>query len=377
MFQSLSAQAKILFNAKREISSGGLGINRHEDKAFLACIAEAIERYCMSFFDINKFFFGSWNELPLPENRIDNFHLYSDEQYARNVNFANPKKSKIYWEEITNYTNKKQHMYWPASLIYLPFDYGLTAAESTSTGVACNSSLKACVTSGLLELIERDAIMINFMQRLNPPELDINSIKGKNLMLVGKITRKYQLKIYKLYSDISVPIFLGLIWHKEGSIFHYGIGACAHLNSEEALHKTLKECLFTNFYSKNLLHLRQSDPTKINTLYEHFLYYQSDNFPKLLFKKSTVIKYERKACNLRSLIGELAANGLSIYYKEITTPDIKPIGLKVVKVIVPGLIDLNKSHLLRREGALRFWSVPQKLELQVRQKLYSSPHPFP
>lgn len=376
MFQSLSAHTKILFDTTREVSSGGLGINTRKDKALIACIAEAVERYCMSYVDSNSLSFCYWDELDSP-HRTNNFHLYSNRQYKGNKIFSNPKNSKIYWTKVFSFKNKEKYICWPASLIYLPFDKGKLVAETTSTGVACHSSLRVGIMSGLLELIERDAVMINFMQRLNPSEIEIGSISGRNKQLIEKVTKKYKIRIYKLHSDIAIPIFLGFIWTGEGSALRYGIGACAHLSSEEALHKMLKECLFTYFYSKSLMKLRQPNPAKIKSLYEHYLYYQGNNFSSLLFKKSKIIKYSKKKHQAKELFDFLSKNNLDVYYKEITTSDVRPTGLKVVKVIVPGLIDLNKTHLLRREGATRFWSVPKKLKLRTKKKLYPLPHPFP
>lgn len=66
-----------------------------------------------------------------------------------------------------------------------------------------------------------------------------------------------------------------------------------------------------------------------------------------------------------------------MYYKELTTDDIKKTGIKVVKVIAPSLIDLNKSHIYPRLGANRFFIVPEKLKLKYNEKLTDMPHPFP
>lgn len=49
MYQCLSADTKVLFDLSRDVSSGGLGISSDEKSAVISCIAEAIERYCMSY----------------------------------------------------------------------------------------------------------------------------------------------------------------------------------------------------------------------------------------------------------------------------------------------------------------------------------------
>ena len=148
IFQSLSASTQVLFGLNREVSSGGLGVDHSERRAFLACIGEAIERYCMSFVDESDLFFGLWKDIP-KKCRVDEFHLYSAIQYKRNLNFFNPKKSRIYWVRLRNFLNLQKCIYWPASLIYLPFKYGKPVAEATSTGTATGPSVKKAIISGL------------------------------------------------------------------------------------------------------------------------------------------------------------------------------------------------------------------------------------
>lgn len=375
MYQSLTANVKDLFDLTREVSSGGLGVDESINKAFISCIAEAIERYCMSFIPKNELIFKKKSELQ--RSKIFRYlGLYSQPQYKKNKNFLNPYKDKIHWTKITSINNKKIWKYWPASLVYLPFEISKTVAENTSTGTAAGQSINDCILNGLLELIERDALMINFLQKLNPPEIDINSISGENKDFILKLKKKFNIKIYKLYSNIDVPIYCSYIWNGFNKKTHFGIGASANLVSDIAIKKSLEECLFTFFYSKNILDLKQDNPKKIKTLYEHFLYYQGENFKKLLFKNK-MIKYEKETTTFKKLLKCLSLKKLDIFYKELTTEDVRDINIKVVKVIIPQLIDLNKDQSLQRLAARRFWNVPKNLGLSCKKTLSKNPHPFP
>ena len=373
MYQCLSANAVELFDLSREVSSGGLGVNENENVALLSCIAEAVERYCMSFVKKDDIIFSYKKDLD-ERHVFKKFHLYTDEQYKINQEFLNPNKDKIHWVKI-NSVDSKNWMYWPASLIYLPFDLSKPVAETTSTGMAAGLSIDDCVKSGLLELIERDSLMINFMQELNPPELEVDTISGCNIELIKSIKKKYKIHIYKLYNDLNVPSYFSIIYTKRLGKIHYGIGACSHFDSDIAINKSLKECLFTYFYSKNIMDLRKTNPDEIKTLYEHFLYYQRENFKYLLFN-SEKISYQKEKISYKELLKKLKNKNMEVYYKELTTSDIKDTKLKVVKVVVPGLIDLNKSHIYQRLDAERFWTVPRELNLKC-DKLSSKPHPFP
>ena len=375
MYQCLSANVTDLFGCSREVSSGGLGV--HEDKkiAMTSCLAEALERYCMSYIDKKEIIKCKKNELD--KNHVfNNFDLYTDEQYRKTDKFLNPSEDSVEWTKIYSIDNKKKYMYWPASLIYLPFDANKVVAETTSTGMAAGFSIDECIRSGLLELIERDSLMINFMHRLNPPEIEITTIDGMNEEIIKRISEEYSIKIYKLYTDLKIPVYLSIIYNGVGRRTHYGIGACANTDSDYAINKSLKECLFTYFYSKHIMNVKQKDSNKIKTLYEHFLYYQGNDFNKLLFN-SRKIKYKRENIEFEDIVKSLNDNGIDIYYKELTTEDIKNTKIKVVKVIAPKLIDLNKSHIYPRLGAERFTSVPKKLGIKCNNKLTEMPHPFP
>jgi len=374
MYQCLSADTKVLFDLSRDVSSGGLGISSDEKSAVISCIAEAIERYCMSYVPQNDIKKMKWNEIN-NEEKINDYQLYTDIQYEQNPQYINPKKEAIYWTRINSIEDGK-YLYWPSSLIYLPFELSKTVAETSSTGMAAGFSINDCIVSGLLELIERDSLMINFSKRLNPPEIDINTLNIENKKFVDKISKKYKIKIYKLYSDIKVPTYLCFIYNGEGKKLHYGIGASTNLDSNKAIDKALKECLFTYYYSLNIMDLRKNNPDEISTLYEHFLYYQGELFEGLLFE-SEKVKYTRELYTFDDVKKDLKSNGLEIYYKDLTTEDIRLTNLKVVKVIVPGLIDLNKTHKMQRLAAKRFDVVPNKIGINAKNGLSKQPHPFP
>ncbi len=375
MYQCLSANVTKLFDLNREVSSGGLGVHEDKKTAMISCLAEALERYCMSFIPKGDLIICRKRDLN-KKYVFQSFYTYNKNQYNQNKNFLDPNNDIIEWTKIVSVNNKNNFKYWPASLIYLPYEVNSVVAETTSTGMAAGFDINECIGSGLMELIERDSLMINFMQRLNPPEINLDTISGINQKLISTIKKEYNIKIYQLYSDIDVPIYLSIIYKENNKDTHYGIGACANVDSDYAINKSLKECLFTYFYSLNIMDAKVENPNNIKALYEHFLYYQGNNFKDLLFD-SKIIKYERKKTSLKKVIENLKSKNIDVFYKELTTDDIKETKIRVLKVIAPGLIDMHKSHTLPRLGADRYWSVPQKLGLKYFKELCDKPHPFP
>lgn len=377
MFQALSANTSILFNRKNDISSGGLGVGFTKERALWSCIGESVERYCMSYYDLNDIFVKKLKDLP-SKNKLLEFDLYTEFQYKKEGKFVNPKKDTIDWVKLKSFRNKNSNIYYPASLIYLPFENSKPAAETSSTGVAAGKTILNAIKNSILEIIERDSVMINFTLNLCSPAVNLTNVENEYLgNLIKKIRKSYRVKTFRLYSDIDIPVYMSLIWRKYKNKLHYGIGASANFDSDQAILKSLEECLFTYFYSKNILDLRQDNPDKIKTLYEHFLYYQDPELFQLLIPQTKSIEYVRSTTTLSRLLKELDKNNLRIFYKDLTTTDVRNVGIKVVKVVIPGMIDLNKTHRLIRKGARRFKDVPIKLGLKNKIIFSDLPHPFP
>lgn len=371
IYQSLSIHTMSLFKLNKQISSGGLGISFDKRKAFLSCLSESIERYSVSYFNEDKSILTYWKNLP-KRMRINNFYLYKKAQYEK-LPFSNPKKEKIYWTKIKD-VNSKEEKYWPASLIFQPFRYK-SVAETTSTGLACNRSLKKAILNGTLEILERDAIMLNYLQRLNPVEIDYHTINDSNKKFIIKIIKDYKLKIYRLYNELNIPVYLTIVW-KGNKKAIYGIGASANISSEKAISKALTEALFSAFYSKKIMFLRKNKKEQIKSLYEHFLYYQKENFSKLLFY-SDIVNYNPEKLSVKEFWSRIKKSKNKVYFIDVTTEDLKRTGNKIVRVVMPGMVDLNKNYKYLRLDARRFWDFPKKLKLNYNRHLSTLPHPFP
>jgi ribosomal protein S12 methylthiotransferase accessory factor len=65
---------------------------------------------------------------------------------------------------------------------------------------------------------------------------------------------------------------------------------------------------------------------------------------------------------------------------DLTTPDIEELGLRVVRVVVPGAHPLYMGHINRALGVRRLYEVPQRLGypgLVPGDADNPYPHPFP
>lgn len=370
IFQSLSQRiTKLSTLHLKEVSSGGLGISIDRKKAFRACIGETLERYSMSFFDCNNFLKEKYSHIP-KENRFDKKYLNVYGDIKTPTHFKNPLKDKLLWTKIYKYGSKSEYRYWPASMVYLPFPYE-SISETTSTGVASHIDMDKAILSGILEIIERDAQMVRHYRNDICECLDILKISNKELRkYISRASKGFRVKIFQMKSPTGIPTYGSYIWRNTKKGIHFGIGACSSLDSDVAIKKALSEALFTYHYSKDILDLKKNVVNEINALYEHFLFYQGDRFDILLNQLSKhEIPYVRQKLDKGSINKILEKSGYLAYYKEITTSDIRSLGYVVVRVVIPGMIDLNKTHILPQKGLLMARKI-QKINLNL-------PHPFP
>ena len=95
MYQCLSANAKVLYNLDREVSSGGLGVSEDEKSAMISCLAEAIERYTISY---------------IPKKEVI---------YKKKVNYPNHEYFKIFIHIAKNNMIKINNLLIPKRITYI------------------------------------------------------------------------------------------------------------------------------------------------------------------------------------------------------------------------------------------------------------------
>ena len=77
----------------------------------------------------------------------------------------------------------------------------------------------------------------------------------------------------------------------------------------------------------------------------------------------------------------MADKGFSPIVVDLTTRDLQSIGLHVVRVIVPGLLQLDELHVFRHWGGERLYNLKKNLgytnQILSLSDLNLKPHPFP
>src|SRR5262249_1317889 len=84
--------------------------------------------------------------------------------------------------------------------------------------------------------------------------------------------------------------------------------------------------------------------------------------------------------DLQVLLQRVNAIGHRVLLRDVTTSDVKQLGLAVVRAIIPGFHPLAVGHRIRSLGGTRLWTVPKRLGYKGITREDGDnpfPHPYP
>jgi ribosomal protein S12 methylthiotransferase accessory factor len=381
-----------------ESSNRGGACATDPERAFLRACGEAIERYCSSFFELDTLELASEEDLASSGRRyirVSELYPFLDNQYGSGFPFerVDPRK-KLRWAEIRSASTGCLALA-PASCVYVPYRFDRSVEPFThmpiSTGLACGPSHDFAFEKAVLEVLERDALMIVWRRKLPTSRIRTESCKGLDsdldLLLTAEGPGGAQWHLNLLTLDVEVPIVSALLMDRSG-LPKTSFGIAADLNPLRALTRAMEEALLSRFLINRGSELcRQTRVIEIpRTLREHLLLHASS--PKSREMLSFIINTDRQVDLDATLSGfalenvdlstRLAQCGLESFYIDITTRDVRDLGFTVIRVLIPGAQPLDNDHLYPYLGGKRLQSTPIRLGLSEHLSvLNSDPHPFP
>jgi ribosomal protein S12 methylthiotransferase accessory factor len=378
-------------------SNGGAGLSQAE--AYRAAIGEAIERYCASVYFKDDLLFGSHAEMnqttrALAPGEPALFHPAQRDsiRYA----WFEP-DTTITWTMGCS-VSRGEAVLVPACLTYLPYwpfraDEGEQAiGPSISTGQASGSTVRDALLTGLYEVVERDAFVITWLNRLPVPRIDIGSSARVMAVFRERFERPHlHYSLHRLATDVAIPCVLCLVVDTSRQPPMICAGGAANLDPERAVLKALVEAVQTREWARvmgrrRIPRLLESDHSNLDDFEDHvFLYAYGDMRPAvefLLDNDEEIPLADMPNLPGRDLGSVLAAvhdRDLEVIAVELTTPDVGACGYRVLKTVVPAAQQLEGDHAHRLLGGSRLYDVPPALGFPARDvtELNPDPHPFP
>lgn len=392
-----------LLNIELPRYTGGASSHSSE-QALYATLAEALERYLWvretDFFDSPLFV--SERDIRLMGKYIPalRFTGFTNEQRKKKFGQDIDDNSKFLWIKSSSLIEKSS-VYIPAQIASAAVDLN-TANEpvirqQVTGGLATWNTSNGAQLGGLLELIERDAYFITWLNQLTLPRINLatsSDLLSPSLKKLLLSCSRYQFKVTVVQMATDAPTFATMVVvedvTKHTPQFHIGLNA--HYTFSKAVEGALMEALrAVTYYREYFASGKTWDPATPLNMIDHqgrSLYWgEPDKAPGLEFLvKGPMIDVDRNVSWLNDddvthfarLLNWCRTNDYECVSVPLTKSKKNTTKLHVEVVIIPELypVYLLESHQHHFVGK-RITDVPEKLGYKARpQPYFDEPHPF-
>jgi ribosomal protein S12 methylthiotransferase accessory factor len=382
--------------------SGVGGAARVRSAAAAAAVGEALERYSASYVPQSHLTFASARELGDEAVAPERFALFSERQY-RQSRFPFRRftaDARVAWVRGRELPGGRSVLL-PAELVFL----GDARAggeppigDATSSGLACADDPGEATFRALCELLERDAFMITWANRLSLPLLEPGaaaSAAADDRELFRPTGLRYA--AVDLSAFHHVPSVLGVVRGPVGATGALGVGAGTAATVEQAWSKALSEAFAARTAG---VKLRLLDSTRnagegddgVRSFDDHIRYHADPgnagaarflDAGELRRPLASVAPLEGRTTHERidALCARVRSAGASAYAVDATAPDVARLGVFVIRVVAPELCALDALHAARHLGGRRLYEAAVAAGLRDRPlreaDVNPEPHPFP
>lgn len=361
-----------------------------EKVAITKCLCESIERYC------NFTFSDTFIDYKDCHKNLGNRAL-NPEKIAGFSKIKIKNTSQLNWSSgIDLILNKK--ILVPTQLIYLSYfrpKWEPMIYPAISTGVAGGSKISGALVRAICEIIERDAFMIVYLNKIQPKRIDLEQIDDKKIKWLISIINRYKMELYSfdITTDLGIPTYLSIIIDHSGLGKAVSTGLKCGFNAIDTLIGSIEESFNTRTwlrteYEDHPEQITETDLLKKSDIKSRgFLWFPKSvikNMDFLLESKfsTTPIPRQSKSLSsgeqLRHLLQILKDKKYDVVYKDITLPKFKKLDYFVVKVLIPQMQPFYLDEGSKLLGGERLYSVPEYFGYKKKKEseLNSFPHPF-
>ena len=389
---TLASDGRVIGTGLEHVGVTGGG-GRTATAAAAAAVGEAVERYSATYIPVDRLVYATAAELGGDAAAPERFALFSERQHREPgfpfVPFE--QRTRVPW--VRGRALRDGRPAWlPAELVFLG-DLGSSSriGYATSNGTACAPDAATATRRGLYELVERDAFMLVWRNRLSLPLLEWRGHRK-----LRELDDRYFASSGLAYAavDLSrvhgVPSVLGVVRARRGP-GALGVGAGTAATVGAAWWKALSEAFSTHAAARRIAVVEPGIPAAdgVNSFHDHIRYHASPEgaraaaFLDASGERVDVREVPRLEAGgeIEALLDRIERAGSSAYAVDVTSPDVRRLGLHVVKTLAPELCALDVSHRARFLGGRRVLHAAAELGLLPRplraDELNPDPHPFP
>jgi ribosomal protein S12 methylthiotransferase accessory factor len=380
----------------RKTTATGTGSGLNTEDCVLPCLAEVLERYCTRTVRTGQFILATANELGSEALDLDTIPRCSETELAHpKCQLNHPDKSaRIRWVRGLSLFDGRP-VYLPVVMVYLTDVCGPEEQFwfQISTGCAAHTSFEDALLSAILEVIERDSISVLWLQKLGLPRIDIDRIPASLAPYWDRYrasSEELEYYFFNATTDLQVPVIYGLQQAHQHRRLTTLVSCSAALDPVEALIKVMRDMAACRLGS----HVARSIPDSwddFTTIFHgagymarseqaHAFDFLVDlpNRQPLSKMRGISIKHQDGGKEaLRAVLHILQQKQLEAYAVDLTTDEALRCGVRVVRVIVPGLQPVGFQYRSRYLGHSRLYEAPQRMGYKVHSEEELNPWPQP
>ncbi len=338
-------------------------------QALAGAIGEAVERYSSRIVPDEQLVTASLQDLG--DHALDprNLVLYSDDQYNRTGFPYLPvdEHQMIRWAHGHSLTRNVPVLV-PAVAAYFPYaavpgEYPMM--EQTTSGLACGNTMEEAILSALLEVVERHAAMSMWLATVSAPHLDYraadNALLRRTIRLFDRV--RYDIHLMDATGDLGIPVVVSAAVDRSGRGPAITFSSAAATTAAGAAIGALEELGQCYGWLKSLM-ARQTGKLlqpldDIGTVEDHVLWAAApERFELVEFAVGSSrtrtledlpnLSTGDVLADIQACVAALASHNYEVIAVDVTSPDIREVGLHVARVLVPGAQPLYFGQGLER-----------------------------
>lgn len=377
------------------------GTSFDKRSALLKLLGETIERYSMSAYDKQSLTYCSFNEL-LRRNKkaLDPSELLLLPQLLKNntEKQGNVREVKFSWVTGKSLISNR-NIQVPAQLVFVPYVYKKSEPMlqmQISTGAAAGETVHDAQYRGICEVIERDSFMIHYYNRISSKRIDLSLIKNEKISKLVNIFNRYNLELClnDITTDLAIPAVAATVVDRTGKGPAICVGLKAGFDMNQNIIGATEEALMVRSWIRDeyvYSLAKQNYPKIISTVEDranfwcplaiisNLDFWLNAKFNTIPYKLHQLSKSSYKE-KVEELIKILGAKGYDVVCVDITAPKVRNYGIKVVKMIIPGLQPLHLDEKYPYLTFERMYSAPINMGIFSKRRslneLNNVPHPF-
>ncbi|MCP4989104.1 MAG: hypothetical protein GY928_24505 [Colwellia sp.] len=372
---------------------GGAGADTNPELAWIRAIMEGGERYATLASDDNDFITSTGNELGASALDLDTIPRCSKKELANpKCTYVAPDKSKpIRWVKGYSLTNKCEKLV-PAvmSHLYLNPSPAEKFWQMISTGVAAHVTLEAALNGAICEVVERDAIAMTWLAKLPLSKIQLPAVAPATLAPNLSVLNQGLVKHYcfDATTDVGIPTVYAVQTLEGCDRMAQYVNCSTEFDASVAYAKTIREAgparvVFEDGYTP------PDNVEDFQSLYDGAAYLgRPEHRHEFNFLLNTPNQIDLASVKLAApsddkgrlnfLINRLREMDMEIIAVDLTTDELRELGIWVVRVVIPGLMPMSVDYRAKFLGTPRLYNYYKKAGFGTitEEDINRAPQPF-